>query len=636
MAAERDDADGRSTDGIVGSPRRLKVALVVSGGVSLGSFSAGALAEIARQLHTNLDRERYSRAEIDVLVGASAGGIALAVLLRALANPEGHTADGALESVARRSHDGWVRGVDMSVLLPTPGARVPSVLDGRALHDLSRRFLTWEGGAAPCPVLLAPRVLAAIALLNYEGLRLEMPAGPATGGGAATLHRDHRVFCLEFGDGGDAEPEGLTGWLRYTRDDLRAPEPWEEIARTVWAGASFPLAFTPVTLERRREEFGALWPNDLGERRVFTCGDGGALGYEPLRTASRLVALQDRDEAPGTFDRLVLFVAPAQPPSPDCIGLDVAAAPGTPQDVECGDRLLRDVGRWAIAVQAYTPSEELVENDKLRRRLRWRSELRALLAETFGEPTADQAARSEARLEDVLAEKRRVALAPSPGLTVDAELRRVCREQEGVERAPESLAPRERALYTLFALADQVAQLRAKQESVVALVGPHSYRAPGTTEAREIALAGDFLANFGGFLNERYRAHDFQAGCAAAASTLASHGFAGGLPFPVLADPAARPECAPWPGPHPSAIAERAGVARLLRRAADILAFVAARALPLPGVAGLARSMLPWWLSRRCLRAGDAVPRTAPLPPAGAPAWRFAPPLAGSEADPGS
>jgi hypothetical protein len=519
------------------------------------------------------------------------------------------------------------------VLLPGPGVRVPSLLDGRALQDLGRRFLAWEGGEPPRPVLLAPRVLAAIALLNYDGLPLRPAEGSAASVLPEALHRDHRVFCLDFEDGGDPRPHGLAGWLRYTRDDLRSASSWEEIARTVWAGASFPLAFAPVTLERRREEFGALWPDELGERSDFTCGDGGALGYEPLRIATRLVGLQDRDEVPGAFDRLVVYVAPALPPETRCATRETDAVARRPGETECADRLLRDLGRWVMAVQAHTPSEELVDSDRLRRRLRWRSELRALLAETFGEPTAEQAARAEARLDEVLGEKRRVARTPSAGLTVEAELRRIAREQDGVEREPASLAPRERALYAVFALADQVAQRRARQESAVVVVSPRSYRAPGTTQTQEISLAGDFLANFGGFLNERYRAHDFQAGCAAAASALAGHGFDDGPPFPVLADPTARPLCAPWPGPHPTASAEREGVARVLGRSADVLGMVVARLVPLPGVAGLAR-MLPWWLSRRCLRAAEAPVTAVEAPLAAVPAWRLSQRLAGSEADP--
>ena len=57
--------------------RKLKLAFAMGGGASLGAFSGGAIAEVVRQLHTNLDGSRYDAVEIDVLSGASAGGIRL-------------------------------------------------------------------------------------------------------------------------------------------------------------------------------------------------------------------------------------------------------------------------------------------------------------------------------------------------------------------------------------------------------------------------------------------------------------------------------------------------------------------------------------------------------------------------------
>ena len=40
----------------------------MGGGVSLGAFNGGAIAEITRQLHDNLNPELYDGAEIDVFV----------------------------------------------------------------------------------------------------------------------------------------------------------------------------------------------------------------------------------------------------------------------------------------------------------------------------------------------------------------------------------------------------------------------------------------------------------------------------------------------------------------------------------------------------------------------------------------
>ena len=80
----------------------LKLGFVLGGGVSLGSFSAGALAETLKQYllfatyteeskdaQGNIQRIKkpYDNIQIDVLSGASAGSISLAIMLRALVNP---------------------------------------------------------------------------------------------------------------------------------------------------------------------------------------------------------------------------------------------------------------------------------------------------------------------------------------------------------------------------------------------------------------------------------------------------------------------------------------------------------------------------------------------------------------------
>jgi predicted acylesterase/phospholipase RssA len=77
----------------------LKLGFVLGGGVSLGSFSASALAESLKQLILFADyetgekdasgraiRKAYEAVEVDVFSGASAGAMSLAIMLRCLVN----------------------------------------------------------------------------------------------------------------------------------------------------------------------------------------------------------------------------------------------------------------------------------------------------------------------------------------------------------------------------------------------------------------------------------------------------------------------------------------------------------------------------------------------------------------------
>ena len=69
----------------------LRIAFALGGGVSLGTFSSAALTEVLKQALVNgrdCDGNPYETVTIDVLSGASAGTISLALMLRFLSDPE--------------------------------------------------------------------------------------------------------------------------------------------------------------------------------------------------------------------------------------------------------------------------------------------------------------------------------------------------------------------------------------------------------------------------------------------------------------------------------------------------------------------------------------------------------------------
>ena len=72
--------------------KKLKLAFAMGGGVSLGTFSGAALSKaiIMALLYAEYDeagtKKRYKKVVIDVFSGASAGSMALGIMLRTLAN----------------------------------------------------------------------------------------------------------------------------------------------------------------------------------------------------------------------------------------------------------------------------------------------------------------------------------------------------------------------------------------------------------------------------------------------------------------------------------------------------------------------------------------------------------------------
>ena len=63
-----------------------KLAITISGAVSLGSYEAGVLYETIRaiQQHNNVETDAANRIEIDVLTGASAGGMTATIVAQKL------------------------------------------------------------------------------------------------------------------------------------------------------------------------------------------------------------------------------------------------------------------------------------------------------------------------------------------------------------------------------------------------------------------------------------------------------------------------------------------------------------------------------------------------------------------------
>src|SRR5262245_48112580 len=119
-----------------------RLALTVSGAVSLGSYEAGVLYEVVTALaaHNRHATRASERIEIDVLTGASAGGMSVAVLAQKLLY-DGSSFRGPEDNPL---HAPWVQDIDLDNLLamdPRDNAR-DAVLSSSAVDDISRRYLT--------------------------------------------------------------------------------------------------------------------------------------------------------------------------------------------------------------------------------------------------------------------------------------------------------------------------------------------------------------------------------------------------------------------------------------------------------------------------------------------------------------
>ena len=237
----------------------LRVGFAMGGGVSLGTFSGAALTQALKLLLLR-GRDRrgdpYVRMEVDVFSGASAGSMALSLILRGMACPDPAREAGAAARLAEEfgaeftaldpkgkrnlataqilqdvQEEVWVREIGLKRLLAMEEGRPDTPEDGGdaregrararqrlrhtaglvdrgALEELARRHLAFPGGMdLSRRRLLADRVLFAHSLANLTPMvadaSREYPVDDLgvlglSDGMTSDVHRELRVFDLHF------------------------------------------------------------------------------------------------------------------------------------------------------------------------------------------------------------------------------------------------------------------------------------------------------------------------------------------------------------------------------------------------------------------------------------------------------
>jgi len=276
-----------------------KLAITVSGAVSLGSFEAGVMYEIIHaigQHNSKLPENDPGRIEIDVLTGASAGGMTATICAQKLLFEAG-----SLEgSYSNALFAPWVAKVNiMDLLQERPGdSRSKSILSSKFVEEISQNYITARYASHLDPArkkhgASANKIWLGLALANLNGVDYSQPILP-----------NGKFIYTRFQDELIAEIDNVS-----TDDTL---EYWEALRNAAVSCGAFPFAFKPVTVLRSPREYPS--PNretPILESEAFCYTDGGTFQNEPLGLAKTLVDKLD----PGHIDtanRYYLFVSPGE------------------------------------------------------------------------------------------------------------------------------------------------------------------------------------------------------------------------------------------------------------------------------------------------------------------------------------
>jgi hypothetical protein len=285
-----------------------KLAITIAGAVSLGSYESGVAFEVLDALsqHNQWADENNcpeERIELDVLTGASAGGMTVAMIAQRL------LFDGPAmsEPYDNPLYNAWVKGVDIVGLLAR-GSDEPvthSVLSSDLISEISETYLMGRYPKLPQPPPPPPtpqphpalpsdgRLQLGLALSNLTGVDYSRPT-KSGGQFTYTGHQDQLVLGI--------------GQLSDDR-----PEVWETIRAAAVACGAFPVAFRVQDLARNIVEFTSpnlvrsLWNG--APSRFFTYTDGGVFQNQPLGMAKNLVEMLPGGHL-NAEERGYLFIAP--------------------------------------------------------------------------------------------------------------------------------------------------------------------------------------------------------------------------------------------------------------------------------------------------------------------------------------
>jgi predicted acylesterase/phospholipase RssA len=278
-----------------------RLAITISGAVSLGSFEAGVLYEVFQAIGAHnaaVGSGSSNFINIDVITGASAGGMTAAIA----AQKAMFDSSSLAQPYANSLYNPWVTDVSIAGLLALQSDEDPthSLLSSDLINTIATRYLL-----ARYSTHLLPLVSPHSAIDPNKGLKVGLALSNINGLDYTAVNRNGAPFV----------------YTRY-QDQILFPVTAANDSEDFWtpvltarACGAFPFAFRPVDIWRHRSEYIPagqasnpnlqLFPSDPME---MTYTDGGVFQNEPLGMAKNLV-----DQIDNHFNndsRFYLFISP--------------------------------------------------------------------------------------------------------------------------------------------------------------------------------------------------------------------------------------------------------------------------------------------------------------------------------------
>jgi hypothetical protein len=445
---------------------QVRLALTISGAVSLGAYEGGALAALLIAVQALADRDEPP-IRVDAIGGASAGSITGMLTARCLLE--------GLDPIHIMA-EAWVRRGSLAAMR-TNDAHAP--LSVEALRRSAVELLDPPAEHRGRPRQATPVVLhTALGCLRGLTFRMGRLEGPPI---EASTFMDWGVFTLTPG---------------MSVSDYTEPKDASVVDFALASGAN-TFGFPPKILNRttRPDDVALLEEHDIINLPPDWSGslwytDGGTLDNEPL---GRTFDIANEVDADGSGRRVHLLIHP----HPEAVSTDTAwtlpdRRPSWTATLQRCDRLQRTRSIY----------DDLRIAEKTNSRLVWAEHLRNAITPLLEEhddrwaPTLRQVLKTITQQKAAIDRREPDAIQPSDDARSEA-LGAVEPDLSAVELFRRILAA--------------ATGLGGKHPARIEVISP-MLLPEATTSRVEDLLAGEFLMHFGGFLDERLRWHDFELG----------------------------------------------------------------------------------------------------------------------------
>lgn len=309
-----------------------KLAIAISGAVSLGSFESGVMYEVVEAIAQHNQHPETTEAQkiiIDVVTGASAGAMTAAILAQKLL----FEADQLRSPYQNDIYRAWVEDADIRTLLQSENDDNPdmAILSSGFVKQVGNKYLLGRYSSPSPPSAqrhpaVADKIYLGIALSNLNGFDFKINLTNIQG---QLNVEDAQKNFFTYTRHKDCYISQIQGNQQDDNHNL-----WELIKQIAIASGSFPFAFQVQEIARissdsaykGSEFYTEPEPGKEPNKKSFAYTDGGIFENEPLGMAISLAGMLDK--SPGDDEkRFFLYVAPG--PKSSVANKDFTAAQAT-------------------------------------------------------------------------------------------------------------------------------------------------------------------------------------------------------------------------------------------------------------------------------------------------------------------